>query len=391
MQLCEELALPHSHSHEAAVSIQGGSKVFTPTDMSRAQTLTGPQLTDMIREIQEEASHHFVPPSVHHRASPSKVPSRNRSGMLDHHMLANIQSASGLEEVAGDRLVHSSSSMQDRPRPHPAASLSQLMTEEARQSGASASQPHQRIILLRGPRVKIGIDEGLAAAELSPVTGRMIYRGKFMNRAARISAKAPSGTCWCSEGAWEGAKEQATAELISSLGLVGDRLGPFQLKGVQEEVNLFQCSFSRAPVSIFARMAEAQTLKMPQMIQGSYYKPPSLIIPPRAANLAPPVVKIEVQEIPESASAKTRRPVKRAATRMSLLPDLDRISPQPALQLSKRQHSLGMVVAFEPDSYYNSLDPDPTVNNNPGVKYMQVMNEIERGHSSSLRSKEGKE
>ena len=40
-----------------------------------------------------------------------------------------------------------------------------------------------------GPRLKVGVDAGSCASEISPVTGRMTYRGKVMNRAARIGAK----------------------------------------------------------------------------------------------------------------------------------------------------------------------------------------------------------
>lgn len=86
----------------------------------------------------------------------------------------------------------------------------------------------------------------------------MIYRGKFMNRAARISSKAPSGSCWCSEAVWQAAEEQVSAEFVANLGLVGEHMGPFQLKGVQEELSLVQCSFARAPVSAFSKMAQKQ-------------------------------------------------------------------------------------------------------------------------------------
>ena len=47
--------------------------------------------------------------------------------------------------------------------------------------------------VFRGPRLKTGIDIGQVLARLHTMTGRMTYRGKVMNRAARISAAASSG------------------------------------------------------------------------------------------------------------------------------------------------------------------------------------------------------
>lgn len=50
--------------------------------------------------------------------------------------------------------------------------------------------------VFRGPRLKTGIDIGPVVAQLHTITGRMTYRGKVMNRAARISAAASSGQVW---------------------------------------------------------------------------------------------------------------------------------------------------------------------------------------------------
>ena len=50
------------------------------------------------------------------------------------------------------------------------------------------------------PCVQVGVDCGLAQGELHAVTGRMAYRGKVMNRAARIGAGASSGQVRL--GAW---------------------------------------------------------------------------------------------------------------------------------------------------------------------------------------------
>ncbi|GIM07984.1 hypothetical protein Vretimale_11981, partial [Volvox reticuliferus] len=56
-----------------------------------------------------------------------------------------------------------------------------------------SSGNHYTRVLYRGLRLKIGIDVGPVKAEINAVTGRVSYRGKAMNRAARIAAKAPAG------------------------------------------------------------------------------------------------------------------------------------------------------------------------------------------------------
>lgn len=49
---------------------------------------------------------------------------------------------------------------------------------------------------------QVGIDAGPVKAEINAVTGRVSYRGRAMNRAARIAAKAPAGQLWCSDDVW---------------------------------------------------------------------------------------------------------------------------------------------------------------------------------------------
>lgn len=48
-------------------------------------------------------------------------------------------------------------------------------------------------LMFRGLRLKTGICSGRALSVLSAVTGRMSYRGKVMNRAARIAHTAATG------------------------------------------------------------------------------------------------------------------------------------------------------------------------------------------------------
>ncbi|KAG1668809.1 hypothetical protein FOA52_004903 [Chlamydomonas sp. UWO 241] len=97
-------------------------------------------------------------------------------------------------------------------------------------------------VLFRGPRIKIGIDVGKVQADVAPLTGRMSYQGKVMNRAARISSKASSGMQWCSATAWEQANERFGARLHAA-GIHGTQLGAFSLKGVTKRVMLVECSW----------------------------------------------------------------------------------------------------------------------------------------------------
>lgn len=49
----------------------------------------------------------------------------------------------------------------------------------------------------RGLRLKAGCDLGRVTAAVNPTTGRMDYRGKAMNKAARVAAKASTGQVRC--------------------------------------------------------------------------------------------------------------------------------------------------------------------------------------------------
>eukprot|EP00198_Chlamydomonas_reinhardtii_P006624 XP_001695960.1 predicted protein [Chlamydomonas reinhardtii] len=95
--------------------------------------------------------------------------------------------------------------------------------------------------VFRGPRLKTGIDIGQVLARLHTMTGRMTYRGKVMNRAARISAAASSGQVLCSAEAWESCTANPNALRLVS----GTSLGLFQLKGIAERIEVFHCTYQR--------------------------------------------------------------------------------------------------------------------------------------------------
>jgi class 3 adenylate cyclase len=61
---------------------------------------------------------------------------------------------------------------------------------------ATASTQAASRVLLRGLRLKAGVDCGEASSGVNPTTGRIAYRGRLMNRAARIAGKAASGQVW---------------------------------------------------------------------------------------------------------------------------------------------------------------------------------------------------
>ncbi|KAG1660559.1 hypothetical protein FOA52_002003 [Chlamydomonas sp. UWO 241] len=123
-------------------------------------------------------------------------------------------------------------------------------------SGQGATAPRVGHVLFRGPRLKIGIDVGQAQADVSPVTGRMTYRGKVMNRAARICGKASSGMQWCSAAVWDQV-ESTCGEKLPSTGILGTELGAFALKGITESISLVQCALGGGS----APMAAPQDVK----------------------------------------------------------------------------------------------------------------------------------
>ncbi|KAG1677569.1 hypothetical protein FOA52_014467 [Chlamydomonas sp. UWO 241] len=121
----------------------------------------------------------------------------------------------------------------------------ELCQEVLVQASAPAGQPPPRgapaahNVLFRGPRLKIGIDVGRVQADVSPVTGRMAYRGKVMNRAARICGKASSGMQWCSAAVWDQVVSTC-GEQLPSTGILSTELGAFGLKGISDSVHLVQ-------------------------------------------------------------------------------------------------------------------------------------------------------
>ncbi|KXZ55594.1 hypothetical protein GPECTOR_2g1144 [Gonium pectorale] len=95
-------------------------------------------------------------------------------------------------------------------------------------------------VVFRGLRLKTGVDTGQVLGEVHAMTGRMTYRGKVMNRAARIASTASTGQVLCSSDSWQLAMT-ADAQVMLSNKVTGTSLGQFRLKGVAEKIEIHHC------------------------------------------------------------------------------------------------------------------------------------------------------
>ncbi|GFH07648.1 guanylate cyclase domain-containing protein, partial [Haematococcus lacustris] len=141
----------------------------------------------------------------------------------------------------------------DRLLAHPLAES--LVTAEKGSSGEA-----RQTLVYRGLRIKVGADVGAVRTSLQPVTGVMAFRGRVMNRAARIASRAGSGQVLCSAAVWahwagnsmlasDGLPSRAVLGSTPELGSEGEQLLPrltavsqglVPLKGVPEPVEVMQ-------------------------------------------------------------------------------------------------------------------------------------------------------
>lgn len=114
-------------------------------------------------------------------------------------------------------------------------------------------------VVFRGLRLKTGVDTGQVLGEVHAMTGRMTYRGKVMNRAARIASTASTGQVLCSSDSWQLAAS-TDSEVMVAAKASGTTLGQFRLKGVAEKIEIYHCRkvSSVAP----ARRASALVMSM---------------------------------------------------------------------------------------------------------------------------------
>ncbi|KAJ9511504.1 hypothetical protein QJQ45_029834 [Haematococcus lacustris] len=136
---------------------------------------------------------------------------------------------------------------------HPLTEL--LITAEMSSNGEA-----RQTLVYRGLRIKVGADVGAVRTSLHPVTGVMAFRGRVMNRAARIASRAGSGQVLCSAAVWahwagnsalatDGLPSRAVLGSTPELGSEGEQLLPrltavsqglVPLKGVPEPVEVMQ-------------------------------------------------------------------------------------------------------------------------------------------------------
>ncbi|KAG2440501.1 hypothetical protein HYH02_010379 [Chlamydomonas schloesseri] len=127
-----------------------------------------------------------------------------------------------------------------------------MQQQQQQQQGPSLLSMRARWQSLdRGLRVKVGLDVGPVTYSLTESSGRLSYRGRVMNRAARIAGTASPGQVLCSGGVWAACEAgmAAGAGGAGKMGydcglnssLMGARLGTLALKGIQAPVEVVQC------------------------------------------------------------------------------------------------------------------------------------------------------
>ncbi|KAG2501942.1 hypothetical protein HYH03_000440 [Edaphochlamys debaryana] len=92
-------------------------------------------------------------------------------------------------------------------------------------------------LLRAGPRIKVGLDIGTTTHTLTSASGRLSYRGKPMNRAARIAGIGAAGQVLCSGDTWEACAAEDPRLLDRYSGV---SLGCMALKGVAQPLEVVQ-------------------------------------------------------------------------------------------------------------------------------------------------------
>ncbi len=134
--------------------------------------------------------------------------------------------------------------------------LTHELCEELVISSPTRNGDMLNMVVFRGPRLKTGVDTGQVLGEVHAMTGRMTYRGKVMNRAARIASTASTGQVLCSADTWELAQARDAAALGTGK-ITSSSLGQFRLKGVADRIEIMHC---RKAASAGERQRRASTL-----------------------------------------------------------------------------------------------------------------------------------
>ncbi|KAG2431809.1 hypothetical protein HXX76_009304 [Chlamydomonas incerta] len=92
-------------------------------------------------------------------------------------------------------------------------------------------------IMQAGPRIKCGLDVGEVTHTLTEASGRLSYRGRPMNRAARIAGISAAGQVLVSGDTWAAACEDDASMAHSYSGI---SLGAIPLKGVAQPIEIVE-------------------------------------------------------------------------------------------------------------------------------------------------------
>ncbi len=90
-------------------------------------------------------------------------------------------------------------------------------------------------------RTQVGMDIGHVSHTLGAASARLEYRGKVMNRAARIAAFASAGQVCVSAGLWQAAEAAGDFADPQQRPIVGHSMGLVPLKGVTAAMEIISC------------------------------------------------------------------------------------------------------------------------------------------------------
>ncbi|KAF5828909.1 nucleotide cyclase [Dunaliella salina] len=131
-----------------------------------------------------------------------------------------------------EELMSYEASMATQPMVKDTMTMGPVVQDQA--TGQTASHANHANLQHRGLRIKVGLDCGKLKGEINCVTGRMAYRGKYMNRASRIASIARPGQVLASADVWNACQPQAMQKKLCA-----SSLGHFNLKGVASPLEIF--------------------------------------------------------------------------------------------------------------------------------------------------------
>ncbi|KAG2486342.1 hypothetical protein HYH03_015046 [Edaphochlamys debaryana] len=161
--------------------------------------------------------------------------------LLSHELCEEVVTVAPTPSVANDGITPAA------PDKSSLAGQPGYLREQLARSGSVRISAATRRTRDVGLRVKCGLAIGSVSHSLTVASGRLSYRGKVMNRAARIAGVAAAGQVLCSGAVWEAATAAgmpavARAGIRSGTGrgIVGLSLGRVALKGISSPLEVVQ-------------------------------------------------------------------------------------------------------------------------------------------------------